>query len=341
MRMAHLNRLRIMIWCSLIALSSLQVQAAQENIQGQGDGNQGFPISVNFEYQYRHMFVKLNTNILGTLTFMVDSGSEHSVVSDGTMKGQDRPLIVSKQRVNIFNGYGKGARAEATKTANLTLYTGSRRLFEGSFLVLDIQSVERKLENPIDGILGWDFFQQYCTTINFATKEMLLYAPGSCSAPKDAHGTIHGVWSPHGLAIDSVITFPNSKSVKARLHFDTGSDWTVFLNPKFRKVAGLGSTGPVEGQTEGTGINGTYKADIVRANTVDFEYGRLRYDLKQDATIGIGRRGSFSSAHWWEARNDTAEIDRDGNIGNGLLEKLIWTLDPAQKKVYVVVPPKD
>jgi hypothetical protein len=191
-------------------------------------------------------------------------------------------------------------------------------------VVLDLDEFRAQLGHPIDGVLGWDFFESLCSTFDFASGKLLLRDRENCTPPAGPHGTLKGDWSVHGLQLSSVITFPNGRTAQARLQFDTGNDATLLLNPKFRAASGLSEAQPVEGA--GWGANGQYAGDIVPITSLVLEDGKIHMDSAGDTTIMIGWPGAF--AHM---RN------LDGMIGNQLLERITWTLDPAAKRVYFVL----
>jgi hypothetical protein len=187
----------------------------------------------------------------------------------------------------------------------------------------------------VDGVLGWDFFEQWCTTLDYAAKRLILRNQSECMPPTGKLGTLKGEWSTHGLLLPSVLTFPNGRSVSALLHLDTGDNATLFLNTQFRAVAGLGVNGPAATKTTGWGLNGDYGGDIVPISGLDIEGGTIHLDGKEKTTVLIGRPGSFRKIHWWTDGIGEAKINRDGGIGNGTLEHITWTFDPAAKRIYV------
>ncbi len=296
-------------------------------------------IDIPFTYQDKFIYVTLSDDVLGTLCFLVDTGAEQTVVTKEIAKKGDIHQSFWRTKYAV-NGYGEGAVSQKYETIQLGLRFKEAQIFSASAMVLDLGRLKGEIDHPVDGILGWDFFEQWCATLDYAAKRIALRSPQSCSQPKEAHATLDGEWTTHGLLLPSIVTFANGESAKASLHFDTGSNATLFLNAPFRKVAGLTETGPAATEAKGTGLNGGYTADIVPVSRVLIEGGKLNIDGRNATTILIGRRGSSTTTHWWLVGHDEAKINRDGGIGNGLLEHMSWTFDPLAKRVYVVPNPE-
>ncbi|MGD0292842.1 MAG: hypothetical protein ABSB30_03220 [Terracidiphilus sp.] len=295
------------------------------------------PLMLSFEYVNRHLYTTLSDEKLGTLTLLVDTGTERTQIAREIAEKGDLHKSFWKTNYAI-NGYGNKPNEQKYRTVSVALRSGQGSVFSGSALALDFGELRKKIEHPVDGILGWDFFEQWCTTLDFAAKHLILRNLSECAPPAGKHGTLKGEWSAHGLLLPSVLTFPNGRSTNALLHLDTGSDATLILNTQFRATAGLGEGGPAATETTGWGLNGGYGGDIVPISSIDIkgEDENLSIDGRQQiTTILIGRPGSFSKVHWWADGVGEAKINRDGAIGNKILEHLIWTFDPAAKQIYV------
>jgi hypothetical protein len=229
----------------------------------------------------------------------------------------------------------------------VALRTGQVPIFAGSAQVMDLADFNKAFGQPVDGILGWDFFERWCTTLDFAQKRLTLRPPSRCGPPTGTESALKGMWSAHGLMLRAQIAFPNGRSTPALLSIDTGSDATLVLNTQFRPVAGLPPNQPSDARPDsgdhGTsgvaavawGANGAYSGDIVPVASVDIEHGKIHMNGEGKATVLIARRGSFTAWHWWQTADGEARINHDGSIGNVILEDLLWTFDPVAKKIYI------
>lgn len=291
------------------------------------------PVVLPFDNVNQLIYVTLTDEKLGALTLLVDTGAEHTMIAS-TIAERGRIKSSFWNPGLSFNAYGNHPAHQKNRKVMLALRSGQTLLFAGTATVADFGRLDKKFEHPMDGVLGWDFFERRCTTLDFAARKLTVRSLSDCAPPKQKYVTLHGEWSSYGLLIRSVLTFPNGQSTPALLNLDTGSDGTLVLPPRFRKVAGINKKGSAGTRASGWGMNGKYCADTVRIAAVDLENGKVRFHDKQGTSILIGRAGCFSNAHWWDGTGE-ARINRDGGIGNGFLYLATWTFDPAKKKIYV------
>jgi hypothetical protein len=83
-------------------------------------------------------------------------------------------------------------------------------------------------------------------------------------------------------------------------------------------------------------MNGMVSSDKASLSSLDIEDGELHMEAGKDTSVAIGRPGSMTRAHWWKIGISQAKMNRDGVIGNGLLELMSLTFDPLRQRVYVV-----
>jgi hypothetical protein len=107
----------------------------------------------------------------------------------------------------------------------------------------------------------------------------------------------------------------------------------MLLNPRLREAAGLVQTPSTRGNA-GKGMSGSYSTDTVTARELVLAGGYPRWSGRSFALL-IGRAGSFSEPHWWLDGFGEVAINRDGLLGNQLLESESWIFDPVRKQVYV------
>jgi hypothetical protein len=320
-------------------------------LEGQAAGK-AFPASVNdpvvlpLAYVNGHLFVTLADDRLGNLSLMVDTGTERTIIAKSVARKSELHKAFWNRTVSL-NGYGSDPSRQDLRTVSVALRTGQTVIFAGSAGVLDLAGFDKKLGHPTNGILGWDFFQKWCSTLDFGQKRLTLHPLSQCAPPVGTQATLNGEWSSHGLILNVLIAFPNGRSARASLGVDTGNDATLMLNTQFRTPAGLRSDQPNASipdprgagtrsvATTGWGINGAYDGDIVPVRRIDFEGGKLYTKDNDGTTILIGRKGSFPPWHWWDGADGEARMNHDGSIGNGILEQMLWTFDPVAKKVYI------
>ncbi|HEX4310483.1 MAG TPA: hypothetical protein VHZ25_10685 [Acidobacteriaceae bacterium] len=290
------------------------------------------PIVLPLDYSGHHLYLTVTDDHLGPLTLMLDTGfARTSLAASVASKGE---VHTSFWRRSIsWNGFGTGPSKHRYQTADVSLRSGQTSLFTGSALVADFDDFAKELGHPVDGFLGWDFLQKWCATLDYAPARLTLRDPAHCSPPSAPYATLNGQWSTQGFLLPSQLTFANGHSATALLHFDTGSDATLFLNTPFRAIAGLEPSPAAATGSRGWGVNGHYSSDTVPLAQFTLEEGHLHLDTGKNTTIAIARPGAFSTIHWWEGPS-AVRINHDGIIGSALLERLSWTFDPAAKRVY-------
>jgi hypothetical protein len=293
-------------------------------------------IVLPLDYSGHHLYLSLTDDHLGPLTLMLDTGfARTSLAASVANKGKVHTAFW--RRSISYNGFGSGPSKHRYQTADVSLRSGQASLYTGSALVADFDDLSKQLGHRADGFLGWDFFEKWCATLDYAPARLTLRDPAQCSAPSTPHTTLSGQWSPQGFLLPSQLTFANGRTASALLHFDTGSDATLVLNTQFRAIAGL-DPGPATNAAPGSrgwGVNGRYTSDAVPLAKFSLEDG-LHFDLGKNTTIAIARPGAFSTVHWWEGPS-AVRINHDGVIGGALLERLSWTFDPAAKRVYAAL----
>jgi len=284
------------------------------------------------KYVQRHLFVELDDAALGPLQFMVDTGAENSLLSLSKAKNAKVESHLFDRFVSI-TGLGGGESAKIYGHYRLSLRSGGPRPVTAETLVVEHAGVRSSPGLPVDGVLGWDFFQHWCVRLDYAARRMEISEPEHCSPPKGPYTRLKGKWTPEGMLLPSTLILANGRSLQLQLHLDTGCDSTLLLNPRLREAAGLARNPSTKGNA-GKGMNGSYSTDTVTARELVLDGGYPRWSGRRFALL-IGRQGSFSEPRWWLDGFGEVAINHDGLIGNPLLESESWTFDPIRGQVDV------
>ena len=318
------------------AVAFLCVRCCAPNLPAQTNESVPEPaqIKLPLEYVNGHLFVDLEDAQLGRLHFLLDTGAERTSISPAaTAKLPSRSSFWHHTFSNI--GFGPDNPDHEYRLANLSLRSGNNIIFSGDALALPIDGqLSAALHHPVDGLLGWDFFERWCARIDYAAQTIALTEPNQCTLPANPHVAVSGEWSHHGLLLPAVITFANSNTVRVHLHVDTGNDSSLSLRPKFREAAGLQAQSN-DTAVPGVGMNVAYTSDLVRTTEVGIAQGKLKFS---DGSIVIGRAGSFSKTHWWINGRAESALGNDGEIGNAILGLSVITFDPVSRRLYIEKP---
>jgi hypothetical protein len=302
-------------------------------VLARGLAAQTAPIELPLNYWGRHLYVTVTDERLGPLTLMLDTGFQRTTLAASiAKKGEVRAHFW--ERSLSYNGFGTGKPKRQYLTADVSLRSGPAMLFKGPALVTDLGDVNKSFGHAFDGFLGWDFFRQWCATLEYAPARLTLRDPAQCSAPSGTYASLRGEWTPQGLLLPAQLTFVNGHSALALLHVDTGSDITLLLNTRFRRPAGLDQKPAAGNESRGFGVNGGYTSDVMAIAKIDLD-GQLQLDPGKDTMIAIARTGAFTAVHWWEGPS-AVKINRDGVLGNALLDRFRWTFDPKARRIYAV-----
>lgn len=306
---------------------------AQTSSHAAGIAPHEIRINLPMKYVQKHLFVELDDDALGPLQFMVDTGAENTLLSLSRAQNAKVESHLFDRFVSIA-GLGSGKPTKIYGHFRLSLRAGSSRPVAAEALVVDHAGVESSLGRPVDGVLGWDFFQRWCVRLDYGSRRMEISEPGHCSGPKSGYAILNGKWTPEGMLLPSTLTLANGRSLQLQLHLDTGCDATLLLNPRLREAAGVVMNPSTKGNV-GKGMSGSYSTDTMTAKELVLKGGYPRWSGR-NFTFLIGRAGSFSEPHWWLDGFGEVAINRDGLLGNQLLEFESWTFDPEHKQVYVL-----
>jgi hypothetical protein len=214
------------------------------------------------------------------------------------------------------------------------LYEGESAIYRGRALTIDMRPLNLTTGRVMDGVLGWDFFSQWCVRLDYSAKKMTLRPREQCVEP--AHGRLRGNWTKGGFLLPSVITFANGRKARARLILDTGDNGTLTLAPRYREAAGVGGFPDEKTDGGGNGVDGKFGGNRVGISALDIGQGGWVFKFDRGTTALVRRSSSAGIWGWWKNGLGAPRVLRDGGIGNQLLERVrTLTFDPVRKMVHI------
>jgi len=287
------------------------------------------PIAFPVTYSGGHLFVDLDSDF-GKLHLLLDTGWDRSAISSQVVNTAGS-IPVTKGRTISLQGYGSNSVAQAYRSITASLRVGQAEIYSGTMDAMSMDPPSKALNEHVDGVLGWDFFEQRCVRLDYGNQTITVAEPSQCSSLPHSHATADGHWTAEGMVIPGHIDFANGRCATAMLRLDTGSDASIFLRSEYRRIAGLEPNPTDKSGHYGEGTNGPYQSDLVRTKRVRLGDGWLTFS---DGAILIGRPGSrlnnIGLSQLLKRRRSV-----DGEIGNAILERLIVTFDPFARKVYL------
>lgn len=260
--------------------------------------------------------VQLRINNKGPFNFIMDTGVGFMIITDPSAIDSDH---VYKKRSLKLGGWGNGEDCQGYVTSPLKVDIAGLTSYniQAAVLKKDNFGLSGVLGMPIHGLLGYEFFSRLVVKIDFGDSTLTAYRPGDTSAFKK--------WSKIPITVENYkpyllakIHLPDGEVTESKLVIDLGAGHNLSLEnvaamKAFRKKcipAGLG-----------TGFNGPINGFITRINEIDIG----KFDIKN----------LISSFPNTDSIENLTPVKRDGNLGNGLLERFIIVFDYAGGAIYL------
>lgn len=252
---------------------------------------------------------------------------------DASVNGRPARLIVDTAGANMLTpqaaarfgivGEGKlsaaGSGEERTDFAVAHLdefHVGAARLEKPVFYIVDLGRLADVEGVPLDGLVGYELFRRFGTTIDYARREFVLTAADRFTPPAGASA----------IAFDMDDRVPivdvTLGGLPARVTIDTGSRSSLTLHSPYVRAHDLVARYRAAPESvTGWGIGGAVRGRVARLPAL------VIGDQRIDGIAGelfTGDKGSFASA------------DLSGNLGSGVLRRFTVAFDYVGKKMYLV-----
>lgn len=252
--------------------------------------------TVPFTLVKDQIVVQTSVNGKGPYAFLVDTGVTPSVIDRAVAEAAG--VAIEPSRSGEVAGAGPGGKTvQRAPIRELTLSGVTFRNLDA--LAADLSRLSSRLDYPLHGILGDDFFEGRVVTIDYSAERMTI----GRSLPPLPPGAIE---MPFSTANDDVIPIIQDFEINGQripVSLDTGSSLAVELYPA--AVVKLGLAAVVE------------KAAAGKARIDALTIGGI--PLK-DVEVTFPARTDHGAA-------------RLGNIGNALLKNFVVTFDYTTRRV--------
>jgi hypothetical protein len=251
---------------------------------------------------------------------------------DATINGKPARLIVDTAGANIltpaaaakFGVAGEGKLSAAGNGEERTdyavtrlddLHVGAARLDHPVFFIVDLGQLPDVEGVPLDGLVGYELFTRFGTTIDYAHHEFTLVDADKFVPPAGAQ--------PIAFDMDDRVPIVNATlgGLPARITIDTGSRSSLTLHSPFVRAHDLVAKYHAAPESvTGWGVGGAVRGRVARLPTLQIG------DQRIDGIAGelfTGDKGSF------------ANPDLAGNLGSGVLRRFTVAFDYANKKMYL------
>ena len=272
------------------------------------------PISLPFRFTTRQPIIDVRLNGGAPVPFVVDTGASiHLIDRDIAAKA-----AVSGGRAVPLAGGGSGT-VETRWVDGLTLATGKLSWDGQRAALAPLGYPERK---HFAGLLGAPILMRYTVQFDFPARIMRLFDPAAYTPPAGA--TTVPFELQDDLPVVHVTIDAGAGPLDARLMVDTAASAFIDLNRPFVEAHKL-----VEAMPDAAAAD----RPAALGGTAPFLYGTARRVAFAGATfdrprIGLSRATTGSSSR----------SERDGIIGNAVLEHFVMTVD-YRRRLLVLQPP--
>lgn len=264
-----------------------------------------------------HMFLRVRVNNSAPLLFGLDSGFEQTAITSK----QAKTLNLKTYGETKVTGVGESEDdISFARNVSFDLPGVNFRLAEIGVLALDFPSPVP--DEPIAGMLGYDFFKQFVVSINYADSSIDVYSPRSYRYR--GRGEILPIRMIDNYpSIPATVTLPGLRPLRTLLGIDSGAATGIFFNSPFVKRHKL-----LEFKQETTeagilGIGGTSRIRIGRAENI--RLGR---------TVIPNPEVHFSLA----IKGDGADALTAGQISNEVLRHFKIVIFEASRRRLILEP---
>ncbi len=273
-------------------------------------------VQIPFEFNGKHLFIKMQTGQSDTLHFIFDSGatgaSIDSAVAEhaGIGKKNRRPVSVS----------GSGGTQNYTMALNQNLKLKDLEINPIDLTLINFNTLSAVIGSKLDGIIGYDILNRYVTQLDFDHKKISLYdqiksvdTTGYTGIPFEFN---RGILIPR---FPIAVTLANGETFTGKVMFDTGNVFSLLVSTPFSKYHDFSSKLGQITITNGMGLNAITQDQIATIQSMSFN------------GFNFGRMGIRLTV------NDKAE-PKDGYLGIlgiEVIRRFNVILDYAHKKIYL------
>lgn len=228
-------------------------------------------MTVPFEYFNQHIYLTIRVNGTPGMVFLLDSGSNKNILNLRTLHqlGMEPGNVQQERKV----GFGDG-RVRVARDEKVVAELNSIQIAD-TMSVVDLSEFERHFHHPIDGMLGFPFFQDFIVQLDFEHQLLSIF-------PRDSYSYRGSGIKMKLLSNDSFATIPVKiagspyATHTARVIVDTGSSMTMLLYKRFAPRLNLDTSVFQSKSGEAYGLNGYYAADRGSIYSLQIENTMMR-----------------------------------------------------------------
>lgn len=278
-------------------------------------------VEIPFKYQQGFILVDIELDRTLPLTFIFDTGAEHSILFHKVMA--DLIDLEYTKRMRIL-GSDLSNDVFALIVRNVFLEVRKSKLVKRDILVLEneISQLREALGLEINGILGSSFFKGMVVHINYRKKKLIIEHPTEFVPPKANEGyTIFDMKiASNKPYLNIPVQFLNDKTVDCRLLVDTGAGIPLLIHANTDTNIVLPDF-LVDGKL-GYGLGGAIRGYLGKVKNLKLKELQLDYPITSFQEIDMIGYEDY-------------DFVRNGILGNKLLSRFDLILDYMNSKFYM------
>jgi hypothetical protein len=258
------------------------------------------PIEIPFHWTPGQIEIEVSVNGSAPRWFLLDSGAEYSAIDS-----------------DLVRALGLPSTTPAVLAKRAVLAIGPIELRPESVVAMSFDHF-RKRKRDINGVIGYELFQRYAVTFDYARKVVILEEPKAFRPRKEAVRlplTFAGKLS----AIEVGFTLPDGRKHTASVMLDSGASQAMIFRHPYATEHHLLEA-----------VTATTTSPSLAQGTLDF--GQL---VVKELRIGPWRLASPATQIYMHRRAAGGGTDTDGLIGNDVLRRFRVTFDYSRKALWL------
>lgn len=277
---------------------------------------------IPFELHSNLILVYVKVNDVDSLRFILDTGVSSIIITD--------PLILKPDKLRLtrtvnLSGAGEGKAIAAHVAIDNRFSMGRLKANHQNIVVIekDFLHLSEYVGVPVHGIFGYDVFNNFVVTIDFAKRELVLVQNGKYKY-KASKGDKHEITIEDAKPFTNAVTlFADGREKPIRVLIDTGAGHALLLNNTPTETYRLPEK-VIRAQL-GRGLNGVINGNLGRVDRM--RLGKFELDnIVASFPDSLGFSSKMSKG-----------VERQGNIGCELLRRFKVTMNYHEG--YMVLKP--
>lgn len=272
-------------------------------------GDRALKIPLDIDNNIIRMQVRVNNS--KPLKFIFDTGASASGISS------QRAAELGLKTQGQVSGSGTGGTFQASLIKGVSL---SVQGAEVSNQVIASFPLRTPPGFEFDGVIGYDFINQFVVEIDYQNKIMNLYNPRTYAYSGKGEVVTLLLAARRTPLVSTKIILEGRAPVEAKLEVDTGADGTFVINSPLVKKQKLTEAISKAGQSNNNGAGGEQKLVVGRVKAMQF--GRVIID---NPPIGLSQ----------DTEGSGASDEDDGIIGGEIFRRFKVILDYSRKRMIL------